>query len=132
MNQDHASMEFSVDAWAAFWASPSMDGIGDVLADDIVGQWPGQEPVRGLDDYVRSIGEFLEMVPDLRAEVVETAQSGDVTFIQWRAHATGPNGPFEISGIDRIRVRDGKVIDNLIRFDTAELLAGLGAMSTAG
>ncbi|MGI9084450.1 MAG: ester cyclase [Aeromicrobium sp.] len=127
MNHDNEATTFSVAAWAAFWDSPSVEGIGDVLAPDIVGQWPGQETVTGRDAYVRAIGELLTMVPDLRAQVVESAHSGDVIFIQWRAGATGPDGPFELTGIDRIRVRDGKVVDNLIRFDTAELMAGLGA-----
>lgn len=127
MNTQHARPEFSVEAWAALWASPSLDAVGAVLAPDIVGHWPGREPVVGRDEYVRAIGELLEVAPDLSAEVVETAQSGDVIFIQWRARATGADGPFELSGIDRIRVRAGLVVDNVIRFDTNELMAGLGA-----
>ena len=123
--------EFSVEGWAAFWGSPNPDLIGDVLAPDIVGQWPGQEPVVGRDAYVQAIADFLELIPDLRAEVVESVRSDDVIFIQWLAHATGPHGPIELSGIDRIRVRDGKVVDNLIRFDTAELMARLDASAAS-
>jgi len=127
----HDTPEFSVEAWAAFWSSPSIELIGGVLAPDIVGRWPGQEPVVGHDANVQAIADFLELAPDLRAEVVESAHSDDVIFIQWLAHAIGPNGPFELSGIDRIRVREGKVVDNLIRFDTAELLAHLGVSAAS-
>ena len=41
-------------------------------------------------------------------------------------NATGRNAPFEFTGIDRIRVRDGLVAENFIRFEAAHLnrLAG--------
>jgi hypothetical protein len=35
-------------------------------------------------------------------------------------HATGPNGPFEMTGIDRARTRNGSVCENVIVFDSAE------------
>lgn len=37
--------------------------------------------------------------------------------------ATGPDGPFEIRGLDRVRSRDGIVVENVVRYDPAELLA---------
>jgi len=51
--------------------------------------------------------------------VAEHAQHGDVTFVNWVMHATGQHGPFELTGIDRVRVRDGLVRENVIVFDTA-------------
>jgi ketosteroid isomerase-like protein len=42
-----------------------------------------------------------------------------VTFIRWVMHATGRAGPFELTGVDRVRVRDGRVAENVIIFDTA-------------
>lgn len=41
-------------------------------------------------------------------------------------HATGSNGPFELTGIDRVRVRGGKVAENIIVFDTAAFEARSG------
>jgi hypothetical protein len=39
----------SPEFWAAFWAAPSMSHSMEILADDIVGYWPGDnEPVRGF------------------------------------------------------------------------------------
>jgi hypothetical protein len=32
-------------------------------------------------------------------------------------HATGVNGPFELDGMDRTRVRDGLVCENYVFFD---------------
>jgi hypothetical protein len=41
-------------------------------------------------------------------------------------HATGGHGPFELTGIDRVRVRDGLVAENVIVFDTAAFQARAG------
>ena len=35
-------------------------------------------------------------------------------------HATGKHGPMQMTGIDRVRLRDGLVVENLIRFDSEE------------
>ena len=41
-----SSPKFSAEMWAAFWAAPTMSRGMDILADDIVGYWPGDpEPV---------------------------------------------------------------------------------------
>jgi hypothetical protein len=47
-------------------------------------------------------------------------------FIRWVAHATGANGPIEVTGVDRIKVRDGKVVENRIFFDRTEFERKLG------
>ena len=50
---------FSPEFWAAFWAAPSMAHSMDILADDIVGYWPGDnEPVRGFQAYTQKIAGF--------------------------------------------------------------------------
>jgi ketosteroid isomerase-like protein len=45
----------------------------------------------------------------------------DALFIRWVARATGADGkPIKQSGVDRITVRDGKVVENRIFFDRRE------------
>jgi hypothetical protein len=60
---------------------------------------------------------LLTLVPDLRLDCAEHAREGDVVFIRWSARGTGPDGPFTGIGTDRIRLRDGRVVDNLIMSD---------------
>ncbi|HEY1842958.1 MAG TPA: nuclear transport factor 2 family protein, partial [Mycobacterium sp.] len=52
--------KFSAELFAAFWAAPDMSRGMDILADDIVGYWPGDtEPVRGVAAYTKKIADLL-------------------------------------------------------------------------
>jgi ketosteroid isomerase-like protein len=120
---------FTAETFAAFWAGPDPSAIPatDVLAEDVVGYWPGEEePVRGREAYVGVLRELLGRVPDLTLSVAESADNGEHLFIRWIAHGTGANGPFEMTGVDRIKVRDGKVVENRIFFDRAQFERKLG------
>ncbi len=65
---------FSPEFFAAFWAAPSMSHSMDILADDIIGYWPGDsEPVRGFEAYTQKIADILAVAPDLKLELVDSA-----------------------------------------------------------
>ncbi len=115
---------FSPEFFAAFWAAPSMSHSMDILADDIIGYWPGDsEPVHGFEAYTQKIADLLAVAPDLKLELVDSATAAGPTegeelfFLHYIGHATGPNGPIEIRGLDRVRTRDGVVVENVIRYD---------------
>ena len=119
---------FTAETFARFWANPDLSVPSDDLAEDVVGYWPGEEgPVRGRDAYVGALRELLARVPDLTLRVAESADNGENLFIRWVAHATGADGrPIEHTGVDRIKVRDGRVVENRIFFDRAEFERKLG------
>jgi hypothetical protein len=119
-----AAPKFSAELFAAFWAAPDLSRGLDILADDIVGYWPGDpEPVRGIEPYTAKIAEILDAAPDLQLEVVDSATvSGaaageQLVFLHYTGRGTGPAGPFQIRGLDRVRTRDGMVVENVIRYD---------------
>src|ERR1700744_5862657 len=96
----------------------------DILADAIVGYWPGDlEPVRGIEAYTKKIADLLAAAPDLQLELVDSAtvagaaEGEQLIFLHYVGHGTGPQGPFEIRGLDRVRTRDGMVVENVIRYD---------------
>jgi hypothetical protein len=125
---------WSVDGFRAFWNSPDPAAVPEVLTDDVVGHWTGRdEPVRGRKDYTRCIAALVTALPDVRLDVAEHANAGEFTFVRWIMHATGRHGPFQLSGIDRIRQRDGQVAENVIVFDTKtfERRAGMPVPWTA-
>jgi hypothetical protein len=118
------TQRFSPEFFAAFWAAPSMSHSMDILADDIVGYWPGDvEPVRGFEAYTQKIADILAAAPDLKLELVDSAtapgpaEGEELFFLHYVGRATGPDGPLEIRGLDRVRTRDGIVVENVIRYD---------------
>ncbi|MEO6066038.1 MAG: nuclear transport factor 2 family protein [Lysobacterales bacterium] len=113
---------WSIERYQAFWAKPDLSLVKHALTDDIVGYWPGSpEPVRGLEPYTARIAQVLELLPDLTLKVLEHAQNGDIVFIRWIAHATGASGDrAQLIGVDRLRLRDGLVAENVIHYDPAE------------
>jgi SnoaL-like polyketide cyclase len=111
---------WSVEMFAQFWANPDPALVPVVLTDDVVGYWAGRdEPVRGKDDYTACIAAVVEALPDMAMEVLDHARDGDLTFVRWILRATGEHGPFEITGIDRVRTEGPLVAENVIVFDTA-------------
>lgn len=120
---------WSVDRFAAFWSAPDAADVPALVTADVIGWWPGaDEPVRGVEAYTQALRDLVALLPDIRLCVAEHAQNGEHVFVRWILRATGRKGMFEISGIDRIRLRDGRVAENIIRFDADHLrrLAGLG------
>jgi hypothetical protein len=127
MTETQTQPKFSADMWAAFWAAPAESRIGDILADDIVGYWQGEpKPVQGRDAYTAKIVELIAAVPDLRLELVDSATvdggspGEQLVFLHYVGRGTGPDGPMAIRGLDRVRTRDGVVVENVIRYDEVD------------
>ena len=124
MTDVQSAPKFSAELFAAYWAAPTMFRGFDILSDDIVGYWPGDvEPVRGIEAYTAKIAEILDAAPDLKLDVVDSATvpgaaaGEELVFLHYVGHGTGPDWPFQIRGIDRVRTRDGIVVENVIRYD---------------
>ena len=117
----------TVEKFARFWADPHPEMLRGGVTDDVAVYYPGaSEPQHGPDAYIASVQRYLDLVPDLRLEVQEYAYNGDDTFVRWLARGTGAHGRFELSGIDRIRTRDGLVAENRVVYDSAEFARAVG------
>lgn len=113
-----AGRRWSVDAFKAFWSKPDPSKVIGVLTEDVVGHWPRPiGVVRGASDYTQVIETMLKVCPDFRLKVPEHAVCGDYAFVRWIATGTGPDGPFEFTGCDRVQTRDGHVCENYIFCD---------------
>jgi len=92
-----------------------------VLTDDVVGLLgrPAMSRCGGRDDYTACIAALIAALPDVRLDVAEHAHDGEARL---RAvdHARNGDGWVlsKMTGIDRIRLRDGQVAENVIVFDT--------------
>ncbi|WP_170182153.1 nuclear transport factor 2 family protein [Phreatobacter stygius] len=119
---DAGKPAWSAASWAAFWANPDPEvarrRVPNVVRPDVTAHWPHRSaPVRGVDDYRDYILQLLALVPDLRLTMEEHVTEGDSTFIRWSGKGTGVEGPFHCTGVDRIRVSQGRVIENRIYSD---------------
>ena len=114
-----ATSGWSVEQFEAFWTDPDPELVQFAVTEDVVGDWPGdREHVRGVEAYTARITQVLARAPDLKLRVAEHAQNGEFVFVRWIAHATGKDGsPVEFTGMDRIRLCDGLVAENIIRYD---------------
>ena len=128
MTQTHTAPKFTADTWAAFWAAPDPSRVAGLLAEDIVGHWQGDPaPVRGRTAYIGKIAELVAAVPDLRLTLVDSATvpgaapGEELVFLHYTGTGTTPSGPITIRGMDRVRTRDGIVVENVIRYGDAEI-----------
>lgn len=109
---------WSVDALIGFWQKPDASRARGALTEDIVGHWPRPIGlVRGASPYVKVIATMMRLCPDFSLRVPEYATSGNFAFIRWIATGTGPDGPFEFTGCDRVQTRDGRVCENYVFCD---------------
>ena len=111
-------VRWGVERFARFWAAPDLTRPSNELAPDVEGWWPGMtRPLRGVADYTRPLRKLLERVPDFRLEVAEHATNGDFVFIRWIAQGTDRGEPLRFTGVDRIRQKNGQVVENRIFCD---------------
>lgn len=128
MTQTHTTPKFTADTWAAFWAAPDPSRVAGLLAEDIVGHWQGDPvAVRGRTAYVARIAELVAAVPDLRLTLVDSAtvpgaaEGEELVFLHYTGTGTTAAGPITIRGMDRVRTRDGIVVENVIRYGDSEI-----------
>jgi hypothetical protein len=111
-----------VDRWAGFWTAPDPARVADLAAPGIELRYPGlSEPLHGVEAWRDRVASIVERLPDIRLTVTDHATTGDLCFISWRGTATVGGHPISWEGIDRMRLRDGLVVDSLVAFDTAAL-----------
>lgn len=64
------------------------------------------------DDWRRKWEEQWAEIPDLRATIEVTAEDGDWVAHRYTMRGTGPDGGFEMFGLDLVRMKDGKIVEH--------------------
>jgi steroid delta-isomerase-like uncharacterized protein len=127
------------------------EAIGRKDVDAMVAHWEpgGTGEIHGLveliapDDYREWFGNLFEAFPDFRFEIVDLVAEGDKAAVRW--HATGtfngstsfegmlPTGrSVDITGIDLVTVRNGRLQRNEAYMNGAQMAQQLGALPAAG
>jgi steroid delta-isomerase-like uncharacterized protein len=115
-----------LERFAEFWAEPDPDSVSDLVDPGVVATFPGAGRIEGADAYREQIAAALAVAPDLRLEVLDHLADGDVVMIEWRGRGTVAGEPVVLEGTDRFRLRDGRVVDARVVYDTGPLRDAMG------
>ena len=118
-----------VERFAEFWSNPDPARVPELVAEDALAHWPGVDPIPG-SEYPAFLRRMTELVSDLDFQVTAHAEAGEYVFISWRSRGTVGGDRIEWSGIDRMRLRDGKAVEVFVAYDTAPF-AKLGVRAAA-
>jgi len=108
--------------FADAWATPRVERFVSMLAPDVVLLQPVTPAVHGRDAAAREFGRLLRWLPDLAGVVDEWAATGDTVMIAWRLRFTLGTAPFELRLVDRLVVRDGRIVEREAYFDSLRFL----------
>jgi steroid delta-isomerase-like uncharacterized protein len=93
------------------------------------------EPIHGVQEILRFVGEVRTGFPDFKLEVNEAVRDGDKLAAEWTGTGThqgdflgvAPTGRrIQISGMAINRVENGQIAEERIYFDRLKLLEQLG------
>lgn len=111
-NENQAFLE----RFKSFWAAPTAERVGEVISPNARVHFAGAGWVSGTE-YVGLMGQALEGTQDIKVDVVDYADSGDLLFIFWNASASIQGQRREWHGVDRFRLKDGMAIEEYVIFD---------------
>jgi ketosteroid isomerase-like protein len=109
-----------------FWQNPSPQRLPEMVHDDVVLFQPLAAPVRGIAAAQEHFDRLWRFLPDLRATVDRWHGGGDLVFIEFRLHTSAGGRLVEWPVVDRIILRDEKVIENMTYFDPLAVLPTIG------
>jgi len=114
-----------------------LDAVGELVASDCQYFMPGSsEPAEGPDGVKQIVAAFRAAFPDLHVEVDEVVAAGDVVMARVRPTGTHQGELMGVAATGRTvswvvshcaRFSDGKLVEDRIVFDRADLMEQLGA-----
>ena len=122
------------------WPTGNLAAADRFISPDFAYHSPAM-PFRGREGFHQFLGVYRTAFPDARFTVEDQIAEGDRVLTRVTARGTHqgdlmripPSGnPVEVSILTLMRIRDGQILEEWERFDTAYLLQQIGAMSTPG
>jgi hypothetical protein len=120
---DAAEMAAFVAAYVRVRRARDSQALGELWDPDGVLRHPVLSgPIAGsqlaaYDEYTR------ERLPGLSWELLDWAASGAVLYLEWRCRAGAGESMLVFDGVDRITVRDGRIVEEIVYCDTYPLWA---------
>ena len=116
-----SSPEQFVTQFVDAWARSDGAGFADLWLDNGVLVHPAvASPLHGSE-----VPKWSERVkaamPDFTFQADEWASHGDLMFLQWSSSATVGSQSLRWSGVDRFRLQDWRISEEIVYFDTLPL-----------
>jgi steroid delta-isomerase-like uncharacterized protein len=133
-----ADIRSIVENYCQTWDVDAPDGLVDeVFADDVVDHnpQPGQPP--GIEGVRMIIGVYHAAFPDLHLSTDDMLVSGDRAALRWSATGThegdqlgipATHKTVRLTGIDLLRIHDGRVVERWGETNGLEMMQQLGAV----
>jgi ketosteroid isomerase-like protein len=118
-----ADVEAFVTQFAAAWAARDGEKFLALWHPDGVLRTPfAVRPIAGAE-----LGKLndvqKEQAPDLVWQLLDWASRGDVVIVEWQNSRFVGGKRFDFRGVDKFRLRDGKIMEEVVYADTAPLRA---------
>ncbi len=112
-----------VTQFATAWAARDGKAFLDLWHPDGVLHSPLYErPIFG-SEFGKLTDLINETSPDLVWQLLDWTARGDVVVIEWQSTRFGNGKRFEWRGVDKFRLKDGKILEERVYTDTAPLRA---------
>jgi len=118
-----AAVEAFVTKFAAAWAARDGEKFLELWHPDGILRTPFvARPVAG-SELARLNDIQKEQAPDLVWQLLDWTSRGDVVIIEWQTSRFVGGRRFDFRGVDKFRLRDGKIVEEVVYADTAPLRA---------
>ncbi|HEX7060036.1 MAG TPA: nuclear transport factor 2 family protein [Solirubrobacterales bacterium] len=85
-----------------YWKAPSVEGLGELLAEEVLLVAPMTPTTRTLADGRRAFARLFELIPDMTAEVHRWGATEEGVLIEFTLRGTAGGKPISWDAVDRI------------------------------
>lgn len=119
------------------WNKGNTNVLGELLADNYVGNHPIIGVVRGIEGVKQQVQTFRTAFPDLVLSIDDIGMAGDRVFMRWTGRGThrgvfmgvpSTNNKGQVQGISIDRFANGKLVEHNESYDSHALLQILGVV----
>jgi ketosteroid isomerase-like protein len=127
---DADAAEF-VGRFERFWANPDPERLGELLHPDAHLKQPFRPEMHSCAAYADELSQLLQLCPDLAGHLLWWSATHDGVVIEHTLSGTIAGKRFSLEVLDRITLRDGKVVERLAYFDPSPLIVTIATRPTA-
>lgn len=119
----NTEVEDFITRFAAAWAERDSEAFLALWHSDGTLYYPFTDrPLKG-NELGRLIELQKEALPDLVWQLLDWTARGDVIIVEWQCSRYVSGRRFDFRGVDKLRLREGKIIEERVYVDTAPLRA---------